>query len=209
MNEQQADRDPITTCCCMDQGSSEMKTTFDKTVYVPTETAQAVAKIDNKDCKLAVSRVAFKLQMSLDIKTHHGGGFGGHSFHHTYTYAETSCVGPAAGQEDWENLFRLDLSQIKYDKLEQKKKKGEIITMRPQDQFMMSQLQPATRNAKYLKIRYHTVMTTTYDGCTCCSETPDAKTPVTVLPLVNPACFGFAPPADYQPMNLGMIPMQV
>jgi len=39
MNQSQNDRDRIVTCCCLDQGYSEMKTTFEKTIYTPNEIA--------------------------------------------------------------------------------------------------------------------------------------------------------------------------
>jgi len=70
-------------------------------------------------------------------------------------------------------------------------------------------MQPATRNAKYCKIRYFLAMETSYDGCTCCHETPEGKIPVTIMPLVNPACYGFAPPADYVCNDLGMCHLPV
>jgi len=50
MGEDQKDRDPIVVCCCLDKGHSEMKTSFEKTVYFPNEVAHASAKINNKDC---------------------------------------------------------------------------------------------------------------------------------------------------------------
>jgi len=71
-------------------------------------------------------------------------------------------------------------------------------------------MQPATRNAKYTKIRYFLCMETNFDGMTCCHETPEGKTPVTIMPLVNPDCYGFAPPVDFICTDLGLcwLPVQ-
>ena len=69
----------------MDKGSSEMKTTFDKTVYFPNEVAVATEKIDNKDCQLAVGEVKFCLKMELEVTTGHG--MHRKMFKNEYTYA--------------------------------------------------------------------------------------------------------------------------
>jgi hypothetical protein len=49
-----------------------MKTSFDKTVYFPNEVAVATAKIDNKDCQLAVGEVKFCLKMEIEVTTGSG-----------------------------------------------------------------------------------------------------------------------------------------
>lgn len=136
MNADQKDRDPIVVCCCMDKGHSEMKTSFEKTVYYPNEIAIATAKINNKDCQIAVKEVRFCLKMMVELKTH--GAFGGDRFNKEYIYARSSIVGPGAGDEHFKNEFQIDLSKIKYDVIKEKKKKGEMRTIAPQNQFMMS-----------------------------------------------------------------------
>ena len=64
-----------------------MKTTFDKTVYYPNEEATATAKINNKDCQLAVSEVKFCLKMELELSIEKT--FGGHRYNNTYTYCKS------------------------------------------------------------------------------------------------------------------------
>merc|ERR1712183_522188 len=108
------------------------------------------------------------------------------------------------GQNDWHEDFNIDLSKIKYEAITQKKKAGQVKTVGPDDQFLMKQLQPAVKHAKYISNRYFLAVRTEFDGCTCCNETPDGKTPLTVVPMVNPATYGFAPPADYVCMQIGM-----
>lgn len=198
MNQSQHDRDHIVTCCCCDQGYSAMTTTFGKTVYCPNEVAMAHAKINNSECKLDVKQVAFAVEMHVDISI-----WADH-FRHTYEYAKSSCPGPNAGQADWEQNFGIELHKIKYEAVTQKEKDGAIKTVGPDDQFIMSQMQPAVSHGKFIKNRYFLAVRTDFDGCTCCHETPDGKTPLTIVPMVNPATYGFAPPADYVCVQLGM-----
>lgn len=49
-NINKADKDKIVVWGCCDKGHAEMKTTFEKNVYMPTETAKAMVSIDNHDC---------------------------------------------------------------------------------------------------------------------------------------------------------------
>jgi len=48
----------------------------------------------------------------------------GEVFRHEYTYARSSAVGPAAGQEDFKADFAIDLTKIKYDVVKEKKAKA-------------------------------------------------------------------------------------
>jgi len=109
--------------------------------------------------------------------------------------AHAKATGPKAGEKDWQKEMVVDLSHIKYDAVVDKKAKdGTRKPMSADDQFMMTQLQPATRHAKMFSARYYSSVSTEFDGCTCCAETPDAKVPMTIVPVVNPMSFGFAPP---------------
>jgi hypothetical protein len=44
---------------------------------------------------------------------------------------------------------------------------------------------------------------TVYDTCCSCDATPSGCLPLTIVPLVNPACFGFQPPNGWAPMDWG------
>ena len=67
---------------------------------------------------------------------------------------------------------------------------------------MMASVQPAT-HSRFITNEYFLCTRTAYSGCTCCSDLPDARLPLTIVPMVNPACFGFQPPDDYEPMDIG------
>lgn len=67
---------------------------------------------------------------------------------------------------------------------------------------MMAAVQPAT-HSKFITNEYFLCTEVTYDGCTCCSNLPDSRLPLTIVPMVNPELFGFQPPEDYEPQDLG------
>ena len=43
----------------------------------------------------------------------------------------------------------------------------------------------------------HLVVKCSYDGCTCCSNLPDSDMQLSIVPMVNPECFGFQPPGGW------------
>lgn len=52
IGEQQMETSQITTCCCMDKGTSSMWAAFEKNVFTPQEVARATINIDNSKCEL-------------------------------------------------------------------------------------------------------------------------------------------------------------
>jgi hypothetical protein len=171
-----------------------MKTVFEKNNFMPYETARAQVNIDNSDCKLDCTEVAMDIVMELkmDVGGHH------YSYKESLKGAHDKKTGPKAGEKDWHKEMLVDLSNIKYEQIaDRKAKDGSRKPYSPDDKFMMSQIQPATRRAKKFSARYYSVVETKFDGCTCCNETPDAKVPMTIVPMVNPNSFGFAPPNNW------------
>lgn len=194
-NINKQDRDAIKTWGCCDQGHSELKALFEKNIYMPTETARATVSVDNHDCKLDCSEVKMNvcLEIRMNIGHHH------HVHEEDLKGAKDSHKGPHAGEKEWHKELAIDLSKIKYDAVVDKKSKdGSRVPLSIEDQFMMTQLQPACRMSKHFHARYFVEITTKFDGCVCCcNETPDAKVPMTIVPMVNPNCFGFAPPKGW------------
>ena len=85
---------------------------------------------------------------------------------------------------------------------DRKKKKGKQKKISKEDKFQMASLQPACHTPKFSN-EYFLSVDVSYDGCVCCIDLPDAKMPMTIVPIVNPECFGFTPPADFSPQELG------
>lgn len=120
-----------------------------------------------------------------------------HSGHKMQEHSETvgnictEKVGPKAGEKDWEEVIKLDLSEIKYEPVLQKKDKlGNKKNVSSEDRWQMSQIQPATKLAKHFSVRYYVSVTTEFDGCIC-TDQPSNKTPMTIMPSVNPNAYGF------------------
>ena len=60
---------------------------------------------------------------------------------------------------------------------------------------MMASLQPACHTKKFSNDYFLTV-TLEYDGMVCCIDLPDARMPMSIIPMVNPACVGAEPSPD-------------
>jgi len=98
----------------------------------------------------------------------------------------------------------LDLNGIRYEVAKEKKKKGVVKPVSKEDQFMMAGLQAACHGKKVTN-EYFLCVLVEYEGCVCCVDLPDSRMPVTIIPIVNPACFGFEPPATgWEPAHLGL-----
>jgi hypothetical protein len=91
---------------------------------------------------------------------------------------------------EWQTEMNLALDHIKYEVAEFKKKKGVQKKVSPEDSFMMAGIQAAC-HAKKVTNEYFLCVLVEFDGCVCCVDLPDSRTPMTIVPLVNPACFGF------------------
>lgn len=110
--------------------------------------------------------------------------------------------GPGPGVADWHEMMEFNLGEIHYEVATQKKKKGVMKAISPEDRFMMAGIQPATHSKK-ISNDYYLCVEVQYDGCTCCVNLPDSRMPLTIIPIVNPECFGFQPPSNWAPMALG------
>ena len=82
------------------------------------------------------------------------------------------------------------LDKIKYEVQEFAKKKGVQKKISPEDVYLMAGIQPACRG-KHCTNEYFLCVEVKYDGCVCCVDLPDSRMPLTIVPLVNPMCFGF------------------
>lgn len=109
---------------------------------------------------------------------------------------------PRAEQE-WKKRMDLDLSKIKYEVQDFKKKKGKEKKISPEDKFMMASIQPAC-HSKRLRNEYFLCVEVEYDGCVCCVDLPDSRMPMTIVPVVHPDCYGFKAPDEWsEATNLG------
>lgn len=68
---------------------------------------------------------------------------------------------------------------------------------------MLTGLQPGISNGTFVKNAYHLEVAAKYDGCHCCVDYPKSTQPMTIVPLVNPAFFGYSVPSEPINSNMG------
>jgi hypothetical protein len=194
----QANRQNIKTWCCIDQGFSEITGRFEKNLYCPNEHVKADAIINNSGCQLNMSGIRLAIEQEVTIRC------GGHSFKEMYTLAEKQEQGVLAlCAEPQYRFIEIDLNTVKYTPRASHNKKGVNKPYSQEDIFMMSQAQPAS-HGNIVKNEYFIAIRTEYSGCTCCASLPTARIPLVILPMINPACYGFQAPTDFVPQEQPM-----
>ena len=83
-----------------------------------------------------------------------------------------------------------------------KKKHGEDKRISKEDKFQMKMMQPACHTPRFSNEHFLVVMTE-FSGCLCCVNLPEARMKMTIVPTINPECFGFVEPQDYYSTELG------
>ena len=120
VGDAQSETSNIKTWCCIDQGTSTMSSVFEKNVFLPTEMARGAVKVNNEHCQVRATQVSFYVEQVLTVRCGH------HSHTYRHRLVEQRMDGPDAGQADWATNMELDLSKIKYEVAETKKKKGVV-----------------------------------------------------------------------------------
>ena len=156
-------------------------------------------EIDNSQCNLAINSVKISVRQELKQK------IGKRRHEDVNIIIDNEIKGPAAQQGDFKETIAVDLSKIRYEVATERKKHGVMKKLSQDDQFQMAALQPAVHTVRFSNDYYLTV-TLNYDGCTCCTNLPDAKMPMTIVPLINPYA-GLLPPSDFNPTDMGIIDM--
>ena len=151
--------------------------------------------IDNSECKIGVKSVTFAIEQELMIRAD------GRENHTRNVLIQTVMPGPKAGADAENCAMQLNLSDIKYEVDGEKKKKGAIKKRSKEDMFMMASIQPAV-HCKNICNEYFLTTKVEHEGCDCCRDVPDSKLPLTIVPMVNPECFGFSPPDGWEPTVL-------
>lgn len=151
--------------------------------------------VDNSKCEADVKSITFAIEQELMIRAD------GRENHSTNTLIQQVMEGPKAKAESQVVAMELDLSNIKYEVDGEKKKKGAIKKRSKEDMFMMASIQPAV-HCKNIRNEYFLITKVEHDGCICCQDIPDSKLPLTIVPMVNPECFGFSPPDGWEPTVL-------
>ena len=81
-----------------------------------------------------------------------------------------------------------------------KKKNGNVRT--PEEVSMLRNVAPAT-HSMHIKNTYELNVNVKFSGLDCCSSHPSISVPMTIIPLQDPAVYGFPEPPGFAPINLG------
>lgn len=115
----------------------------------------------------------------------------------TNQLAGSGAVGPKAG-EKMEIPLEIDLSKIKNKVKGERRKKGKMKKYSEEDKFMMAGVQPES-NSPFTKNCFWISATANFDQYCASGGQVGAALPMSIVPVVNPACFGFQPPNNWMP----------
>ena len=183
----------------MDQGPSSINVTFEKNVFEPTEVCRAIVNVDNSQCNLNINNVRLAIEQELKLKTSASGGFGTHSTNQTFTLANKTepGVGPRQARKEPRGI-EVDLKTIKYTVAASRKKKGIDKPLSVEDRYMLENI-AAKCKGSLITNEYFLTVRCDYAGCTCCSQTPVCRVPITIVPVINPQVWGYQQPQDFNP----------
>jgi hypothetical protein len=183
----------------MDQGPSTVDVNFEKNVFEPTEVCKAIVNVNNSRCNLNINHVRLAIEQELRLTTSPGGGFGSHSMNDTYVLSSRDYPGVAARNADKEpRLLEVDLKTIKYVVAASRKKKGVDKPLSVEDRYMLENI-AANCQGKLISNKYFLTVRCNFAGCTCCSQTPVCRVPITIVPIINPQVWGYQQPQDFNP----------
>jgi hypothetical protein len=181
-----------------------MNVQFNKNVFYGNEVCAANVAVDNHACKAKINSVSFELQQRLNIYGHHRE----HYSNFTVIRNDDRSVIMPGQTEVTTKQMQLNLASIAYivNNMKRKKRPGifsghEMVPRSPEEIFMLSQLSPAC-HSRHIKNEYYLNVHVNYDGCMCCASRPSISVPLTVIPMTNPATYGFTEPQGYAPQEL-------
>ena len=87
------------------------------------------------------------------------------------------------------------------------KEKKEHLSL--EEEFLQVHLQPET-SSSMIQNGYRLRTIVGFNNAICCKdEFPVTSIPLSIVPTVNPVCFGFTPPEGFIPINLACTELEV
>ena len=188
----------VKTWGILNQGVTALTAKLQKNVLTAHEAIEGEVHIDNSLCKVRVSKITFSLQQVLRMNI-------GQQFREeTNTIWSQDIKGPPAlHTKEFEQALNIDLSELQYEEVDKfKQKKGIEKPLDIDDKFQMQCLQASCHTPNF-SINYYLSLQTTYSGCICCFDLPEIRININIMPIINPATFGFEAAEDFQPEDLG------
>jgi Arrestin (or S-antigen), N-terminal domain len=169
----------VTSCCCFGKGSSKITTYFEKSDYIPGETAYLITEADNTQCTVKVEKISARFRQNLTLQAQ---GFT-HRINHDLNVLDTPGIGPGE-KKDAQNAIRLAVPLVASNN------RGII--------------QPTSRG-KLIVNEYELANYLHMDACICCSDHPNCVLNLNVRnPSITYSNWSSQPPT-WNPQKLSPI----
>ena len=99
----------ITSCCCLDKGSTSSNMSFEKDGYMPGEMVNMLIEIDNTNCTVDINSITISVTNNVTLRSR------GHSTSDHYTVYSKRINGLSAGMSKTVifNLCREPMQSVK------------------------------------------------------------------------------------------------
>src|SRR3990167_4476911 len=159
----------VTSCCCFGKGSSKITTYFEKSDYIPGETAYLITEADNTQCTVKIDKISARFRQHLTLQAQ---GFT-HRINHDLNSLDAPGIGPGE-KRDAHNALRLAVP------LTASSGRGII--------------QPTSRG-KLIINEYELANYLHMDACICCSDHPNCTLKLNIRnPSINYSTWNNQPP---------------
>jgi len=164
----------IVSCCCIKKGKFKMTSYFEKSAYMPGETAYLVVEAENNSSAQCIS-ISGNFTQSLKIK-----GGAGETKHLTSVKAPGLAPGEKYVGQDAKRL-EIPLSGTRI-------KGGDDVGT-----------SNTSVNGKLIQCNYYVSAQTEMDACICCDEHPVSEIYINLYNAVPPVSRKFKPPQSWAP----------
>ncbi|CAK69837.1 unnamed protein product (macronuclear) [Paramecium tetraurelia] len=177
IGQQQERMNNIYVCCCINKGTSRVKSFCDKNHYLQGDTAKLTLEIDNSNCNLNIEYFDIELLKELILRAN------ANSHKYTQRILTQRIPGIQAGFKQIGSESRII----------------EIILMNQKRPQLV--LTPTT-NGKIVNQQYYLKISPKFQGCICCSAIPVIQFQIVMLYLIPPDYIQpLQQPSDWNPQT--------
>ncbi|CAD8043415.1 unnamed protein product [Paramecium primaurelia] len=167
----------LSICCCINKGSSRVKSFCDKNHYLPGDTAQMTVEIDNSNCNLNIDYIEIELQKVLILRANTS----------SHKYTQKILTQRIPGVQARSQQVGSQSRNIQITLLNQNNPQNELTP---------------TTNGKLVNQQYYLKVIPKFEGCICCSEKPVISFQIVMLYKIPPNYIQPLPqPSDWNPQT--------
>ena len=151
-------------------------------------------------CNSSMNEISLEIMQIFTIKMDE------HCFTDAIVLMRQNSEGPTRRKKYFAKPFELDLCQIKMQ--EESAENQEPLSL--EEQFFKVHVQPENYTSNLIRNVYKLRTVVKFDNANCCDDDfPVNGINLSIVPTVNPVCFGFKPPEGFAPFNLAYIQFPV